>query len=203
MLELDHVFCMVDPAEPWPERLAAGGWTLDSGSAHPAQGTRNRRLSWGEQYLELVWVEDRDRARDNPLRLDRRADWAGTGASPFGVGLRGRLAPRQEPAFWRYTDLGFPIWVHRDGERHPERPLVFVLDLPARRPARPTPGTLREVHHRGPAAPDLPDHVGPPWIHRPGPHRLQLVVDGGSPVEVTDQLAVVRTASLPPATAGR
>ena len=68
-----------------------------------------------------------------PLRLDRRADWRSTGASPFGFGLRGQLPGEQEPVFWRYDDLGFPVWIHRDNEKRPERPLVFVVDLPAGR----------------------------------------------------------------------
>jgi hypothetical protein len=143
-------------------------------------------------YLELAWLEDRAEARANPLRLDRRADWATTGASPFGIGLRGRLAPEQEPAFWLYADLGFPIWVHRDDEQRPARPLVFVLDLPPRRPAVATgpAGALQCVHHVGPAAADVPRYAGPRVVHRPGQHRLELVVDAGRPVEVSDLLAI-------------
>ena len=133
MLELDHVLCMVTAEDPWAVQLDAAGWELDAGTAHPGQGTRNRRLIWAEQYLELAWIENAADAGSNPLRLDRRADWRATGGSPFGIGLRGRPSPEDERAFWLYRDLGFPLWVHRDNEDHPERPLVFVLDLPARR----------------------------------------------------------------------
>ncbi|MGY1736988.1 VOC family protein [Geodermatophilus sp. SYSU D00684] len=192
MLELDHVLCMASPEEAWAERLTAAGWQLDAGTVHPGQGTRNRRLLLAGHYLELVWVEDRAEARGNPLRLDRRADWPTTGASPFGIGLRGRLAPEQEPAYWQYAELGFPIWVHRDDERHPERPLVFVLDLPSRRPAADAApaSALQCVHHTGPAAAAVPRYAGPRVVHRPGRHRLELVVDAGRPVEVTDLLAL-------------
>ncbi|MGY1730295.1 VOC family protein [Geodermatophilus sp. SYSU D01045] len=192
MLELDHVLCMASPEEAWAERLTAAGWELDAGTAHPGQGTRNRRLLLAGHYLELVWVEDRAEARGNPLRLDRRADWATTGASPFGIGLRGRLPPEQEPAFWPYADLGFPIWVHRDDERHPARPLVFVLDLPLRRRAgtAAAAGALQCVHHVGPAGADVPRYAGPRLVHRRGRHRLELVVDAGRPVQVSDLLAI-------------
>src|SRR4051795_11594990 len=99
MLELDHVFCMVPPAGDWARQLSERGWVLDAGTRHEAQGTRNRRLVWAGQYLELVWIEDPAAARANPLRLDRRAEWAATGASPFGVGLRGRLTAEQRADF--------------------------------------------------------------------------------------------------------
>src|SRR5215218_9305429 len=191
-LELDHVLCMVDPADAWVQRLTAGRWTMDAGTSHPGQGTRNRRLVWAEQYLELVWIEDRAEARTNPLRLDRRADWAHTGASPFGFGLRGQPAPEQEAAFWLYADLGFRVWVHRDNERRPDRPLVFVLDLPPRRAAGHAGNaeSLLRIDHHGPAPADLPPHAGPPVLHRPGQHRLELFVDDGRPVDVAGHLSI-------------
>lgn len=195
MLELDHVLCMVDPEDAWAERLTAAGWELDAGMSHPGQGIRNRRLVLAGHYLELAWIEDRAEARANSLRLDRRADWATTGASPFGIGLRGRLLPEEEPALWLYEDLGFPIWVHRDDADRPGHPLVFVLDLPSRRPAGTAPhaGVLQCVEHRGPGAAGFLRYSGPRVVHRPGRHRLELVVDAGRPVEVTDLLAVRMT----------
>jgi len=193
MLELDHVFCMIPPGGDWLTRLSEGGWEPDAGTSHPGQGTRNRRLILAEQYVELVWIENPGAARANPLRLDRRAEWAATGSSPFGVGLRGRLTDGQREAFWLYEDLGFPVWVHRDNERHPERPLMFVLDVPPRR----RPGDvgsrigLRSVHHRGPAPADVPPYAGPPLLHRSGSHRMEVLVAAGRPVVVTDLLSIV------------
>ena len=72
-VQLDHVFCMVDPDADWAARLTAAGWRLDAGSTHAGQGTRNRRLRWADCYLELLWVHDAAEARHNALRLDRRA----------------------------------------------------------------------------------------------------------------------------------
>ncbi len=197
MLELDHVFCMVtDPGEA-ARRLEDDGWVLDAGQAHRGQGTRNRRLMWPEQYFELLWVSDAAEARANPLRLDRRADRATTGASPVGLGFRGRIDPGDD--FWLYDALGPRIWIHRDNERHPERPLVFVLEATAeeiarrRRPAvaHDRPGALREIRVRGPSAPSVPPFAGPPIVYEPGPHRLELVVaDDGVAVPVSDGLVL-------------
>ena len=113
-LALDHVFCVVDDPDQVVGRIERAGWVLDAGSEHAGQGTRNRRLVWHEQYLELVWVADALEARTNPLRLDRRGDWLNTGASPFGFGLRGQLPDRCRGDYWLYEELGPRIWVHHD-----------------------------------------------------------------------------------------
>ena len=196
MLELDHVFCFVPPDGDWAGRIAAAGWSLDAGTSHEGQGTRNRRLVLARQYLELVWVEDGDAARSNPLRLDRRADWARSGASPFGFGFRGLLELEEQPDFWPYDLLGLRIWVRRDDDR---APLVFVLEIDPgerRRPGRAEVprSDLSAVRQIGPAPAALPAFDGPPIEHTPGDHRLELLIDGGTDVQVTGQLSIVVTA---------
>jgi catechol 2,3-dioxygenase-like lactoylglutathione lyase family enzyme len=204
VLEFDHVFCMVaDPARA-ARRLEDDGWVLDAGQAHRGQGTRNRRLAWPEHFFELVWVTDQAEARANPLRLDRRADWTTTGASPIGLGFRGQVDAAHSDEFWLYDALGPRIWIHRDNERAPERPLVFVLqaaerEMEQRRPqawmagavAHRRPGDLREIRVRGPSAPSLPSFSGPPIVYVPGGHLLELVVgDQGASRLVNDGLII-------------
>ncbi|MBV9193631.1 MAG: VOC family protein [Solirubrobacterales bacterium] len=205
MLELDHVFCVVADPGLAARRLEDDGWVLDAGQAHRGQGTRNRRLVWPGQFFELVWVTDVDEARSNPLRLDRRADWATTGASPFGLGFRGRISPAESDEFWLYDALGPRIWIHRDNDRFPERPLVFVLELSGEEMrqrrrrggisaalADRQPGELREIRVHGPSAPSLPPFAGPSVSHVFGPHLLKLVIgDEGRTRTVTDALAIV------------
>jgi Glyoxalase-like domain len=190
LMELDHVFCMVKSEDDWAARLAAAGWRLDAGSTHAGQGTRNRRLRWADRYLELLWVHDAAEARHNALRLDRRA--AGS-ASPFGIGLRGRLSDAERVDYWRYDGLPMTVWVHRDNEEAPERPFVFVLDLDEHRP--PTvanPGALQVLRHTGPAPARLPGYHGPRVEYTPGSHRLELVLDSGSPLAVSAELSLSR-----------
>lgn len=204
VLELDHVLCMVsDPCEA-ARRLEDDGWVLDAGQAHRGQGTRNRRLAWPEQFFELLWVTDAAEARANPLRLDRRADWTTTGASPFGLAFRGPIDPVDSDDFWLYDLLGPRIWIHRDNERCPDRPLVFLLETAeaemAQRRARVggsgtvahhRPGELREVRVRGPSAPSLPPFAGPPIVYAEGPHMMELVVGhAGSHRPVSDALVM-------------
>jgi hypothetical protein len=199
VLELDHVFCMVSDPDEAVRRLEGDGWVLDAGRAHRGQGTRNRRLRWAAQFFELLWVSDAAEASSNPLRLDRRAHWGVTGASPFGLGFRGQVDPSNGDEFWLYDALGPRIWIHRDNERAPERPLVFVLEATAeamrhRWPATVAhrrPGELREVRVRGPSPPFLPEFAGPSVVYSEGPHLLELVVDEeGTARPVSDGLII-------------
>jgi hypothetical protein len=152
---------------------------LDRGQPHRGQGTRNRRLAWPEQFFELLWVTDPAEARANAVHLDRRADWASTGASPFGLAFRGQIEGVQSDEFWLYDALGPRIWIHRDNERFPERPFVFVVEETGMREAvaHRRPGELREVHIHGPSAPSLPAFSGPPIVYRRGQHLLELIVE--------------------------
>jgi len=193
VLALDHVFCFVAAPGPAARRLEAAGWTLDAGQAHRGQGTRNRRLIWPGVFFELLWVEDIEEARANPLRLDLRAAWASTGASPVGIAFRGRLEPAAREAYWPYEALGPRIWIPR--AEVPERPLAFVIEadeevMAMRRRAQASvqPGLLEEVRVGAPAAPVLPPHSGPPVVHVPGPHRLELVA--GAELEIAPHLAL-------------
>jgi hypothetical protein len=170
------------------------------------RGRENRRLAWPEQFFELLWVTDAAEAGANPLRLDRRAAWATTGASPVGLAIRGEIDPARSEDFWLYDALGPRIWIRRDNERFPERPLVFMLEaaddeLERRRPrvwmpevvAQRRPGELREIRVHGPSPPSLPSYNGPPVVYAPGPHLLELVVgDGGSARPITDGLVISR-----------
>jgi Glyoxalase-like domain len=188
-LELDHVFCFVDPAGDWAARAERGGFALDAGNAHPGQGTRNRSIRLAEQYVECLWLDVRADAEHNPLRLDRRADFRTTGACPIGIGLRGVLPDDVRAEFWAYHPPYWPqgtIWVHRSGD---ELPLVFCFERD-RRLSNPGPA-VREVRLKLPAQPQaILGHVAPRVTWRRGA-RWRLEVAVGADVELTDELALV------------
>ena len=141
MLVLDHAFVCTTPEPPELDALRELGFTVEFSREHPGQGTRNRLLLLQDNYLELLWLADRAEAEANMVRLDRRVDWAKTGACPFGIALRGSRAGTDVP--WvRYTLEAFPITVWLDGRTldEPSLPLVFALDRPEDIPAGPRHG---------------------------------------------------------------
>jgi len=203
MLELDHVLSFVEPGGDWAERLERAGWTLDAGTTHPGQGTRNRRCRWGAGYLELVWVHDLAEASAHRLRLDRRARWHQSGASPFGFVFRGRFPEPIASECWTYApDPAFRFSVHRHCEERPEQPLLVCMQLdddachargamiaghagPARTLTR---AVLATAH------PTPPGWAGLPLLLRTvtaaAPHLTLVFGEGAGTTEVTDQLRI-------------
>jgi hypothetical protein len=221
MLEIDHIFCFVEPDGDWAQRLSGAGLRLDDGIEHPGQGTRNRRLFMPDRYLEMVWLSDRPGAEGNPLRLDRRADWRTTGASPFGIGVRRSLDDTLDNtlddrnAFWPYRPPYAPeatIWIHRADEA---QPFIFAFDATREQIARHLPraryaGTpelinelsIREIRLTLPAAPPpLLAAVQPPLVWSVGPPHMEIVVDSADgrvlSVEPTPIIAIRGRASRP------
>jgi len=209
-LEIDHLFCFVEPDSGWAERVRLAGWVLDDGIEHVGQGTRNRRLWLPDLYLEFIWLSSRDDATGNRLRLDRRADWRTTGACPLGIGLRGTLDDELRCQFWAYEppwDRGGGILVHESNEKDPGAPFVFVMGTDADVLRRLSPRnrladrphllaharsvTVGEVTLQNPSPTQaLLARVAPRIVARVGPPRIEVSL-GGPPemaLALTDEL---------------
>jgi hypothetical protein len=156
-------------------------------------------------------VDDLDEAARNRLRLDRRADWRVTGASPIGIGLRGPLRLDSREEFWLYDKLGVRIWVHHDNELAPQRPLVIALELTAeqleqRKPrsaaaratAQPLMRAIRGLQITGPGRARLPPYAGPQITHALGSFYLHIDAGPGPTRSITDTLAITRLAPRHP-----
>ncbi|MBE9065376.1 VOC family protein [Leptolyngbya cf. ectocarpi LEGE 11479] len=104
ILELDHVFILVEPEAKVADRLVAQGFQEGPRNTHPGQGTANRRFYFANGMLEFLWVQDADEARNGPgrdLRFSERD--ANPTASPFGV----IFLPHKDNAS---LDMPFPGW---------------------------------------------------------------------------------------------
>jgi hypothetical protein len=132
MLQFDHVFVCVTPDPPEAETLRQLGFTVEFRRQHPGQGTENQLVLFPDHYLELLWLADRAEAEGNLVRLDRRVDWRTTGASPFGIALRGPKEGAPEVPWTRYALDAFPValWIDQRTLDDPQLPLVFVFDQP-------------------------------------------------------------------------
>ncbi|WP_413582382.1 VOC family protein [Bdellovibrio sp. HCB288] len=121
---LDHIFCFCESQlSGEAEKATNVGFTLYPGNRHPGQGTANRAIMFEDNYLEFIFLESVNDAQKNPLRLDKRADWRNTGASPFGICLRGAIAEADSYQFWAYHPpywQGGVIFVHKSNESSPQ-----------------------------------------------------------------------------------
>lgn len=130
-MQLDHILVFVDPAGPEPAALAALGLRESFRRAHPGQGTANACYCFDNAYLELLWLTDSAEAGGTAaarLQLAARAGWRWSGASPFGIALRGGTADTPPFPAWDYRPpylpegQSIPVAVFSDD---PSQPLVF------------------------------------------------------------------------------
>ncbi len=113
MLELDHLFVFCAAEEAAAEGrigrvLADAGLVPTYSRRHAGQGTENICFCFDDAYLELLFVSDAAELAAPAVGrtgLSARARWRDTGASPFGIGLRGGPLPF---GTWDYRFEGLP-----------------------------------------------------------------------------------------------
>lgn len=130
-LSVDHFFLFIEPDGPEIEALKRLGLTETCRRAHPGQGTANACFAFDNLYLELLWLASEAEARSAPIartRLWERSRWCETGASPFGLAVRGDLAAAGVPT-WDYRPPYLPEGVAipvASASDDPALPMVFV-----------------------------------------------------------------------------
>jgi hypothetical protein len=102
-LELDHLTLFTATDAPEADALRQIGLADFGGvTQHDGLGTASLSFFFANLlYLELFWVTDAELARQmlEPLSMDvnARMNWRATGAVPFGLMLRRRVAGSNEP----------------------------------------------------------------------------------------------------------
>jgi hypothetical protein len=183
-LAIDHVFVCTAHGAPEAERLAAAGFAEGAPNVHPGQGTACRRFFFRNAYLELLWIDDPEAARDArtaPTRLWER--WSGRSdgwTCPFGVAVRTPAgAPLPFPT-WpyrpRYLPSGMAIPVATNADALHE-PMLFVLPFGGRPDA--AQGAARQ-----------------PLVHGSGVGELTRVVLQGPPAAPSAALAALLAAGV-------
>ena len=139
-VELDHVFICCDIGAPEAALLVKGGLREGSSNTHPGQGTANRRFSFANAYLELLWVSDPAEAQTEavlPTGLWEHWSRRSSGPCPFGLVFRPGADSVAEAPFptWSYGPAylpsGFSIEVGRDTAL--SEPQLFYLPFARRR----------------------------------------------------------------------
>jgi hypothetical protein len=183
-VELDHVIVFV--AGPGAVAALFPGFVLDAGVRHVGQGTRNRRVVFTRNYIEMVWIEDAAEERRSGLGFGPRC--APAAACPFGVVLRGPVEENRDLyRSYRVPGGGPALLLLESTLRDGAQPFVAVHESGEVRawPEIPRhPGGARAVRRavfHSPTVPDLggatPDDVG----FECGPAGLRLEWDGAAP----------------------
>ncbi len=110
--ELDHFFVAVPGLHAGTEALESAGFDLSPPHPHPGQGTASRGIIFENTYLELIWLTDVAEAESDLIKRTRLADRLrpGSGACPFGLGLRRTDEAMPELPFdtWDYSPPYLP-----------------------------------------------------------------------------------------------
>lgn len=177
---LDHLFCFCDPElHQETENATSAGFILHPGNRHSGQGTANRAIIFKENYLEFIFMDFPGDAKINPLRLDKRADWRNTGASPFGICLRGTISEKESANFWVYHPPYWPdgvIFIHKSNEDEPEQPFIFVISSSVRPIDKPNMNFSHLTHKTGSEAIRTVNISGPnyKWPNISKPKEITL-----------------------------
>jgi hypothetical protein len=97
VLEIDHVIRFV----PGRDAVDLDGFTVEPGRAHTGQGTRNVRVMFDRNYLEILWVEYPGEVVARGLDFLGRCTRPYT-AQPFGCVLRGTMPAALRARFVPY-----------------------------------------------------------------------------------------------------
>jgi hypothetical protein len=113
--------------------------TVEPGRVHTGQGTRNVRVAFERNYLEIVWIEHADEVSARGLDFRERCVRPSM-AYPFGLVLRGTIPPSERARFVPYPLPDAPGMVLQFlAEQRPDAPFLAVFDTAdreARWPAR-------------------------------------------------------------------
>jgi hypothetical protein len=177
VLEIDHVIYFV----PRREHVDLAGFAIDPGRVHTGQGTRNVRVVFDRNYLEVVWIKHPDDVRARGLDFIGRCARPAT-AVPFGLVLRGKLASHD--GFTPYELPDAPgIFLMTLSPQPADAPFVAVFELDglANRlrgaAAHPCGATrIERVVFTTPVAPALPEIAGVSF--EVGAPRLALELGG-------------------------
>ena len=125
-LELDHVIIFVPDLAAIQSNWFPG-CIFEPGQQHTGQGTRNRRVVFPHNYIELVCIDEPNVHEHTGLRFGPRCARK-TGACPFGVVLRGQIPEQDRERFTGYVvPAGGPsLLLLRSALHRPELPFVAI-----------------------------------------------------------------------------
>jgi hypothetical protein len=132
MLLLDHIYLCVSVERKVVEALRELGLHSAFSRSHEGQGTANDLILFAGSYFELLYCTSRAEAEANQLALHRRFDHLSSGASPFGIALRGARADLDVEGWVPYQLPGMtsPLHIASQTLTDDRLPMVFCFEDP-------------------------------------------------------------------------
>jgi len=145
-LELDHLFVCTAAGAPEAEEFLRFGLREAPANQHSGQGTANRRFSFANAMIELLWVSDTKEVQNESTRrtlLWERWNGRKRDSSPFGIIVRPADSPNAKAPFpgWEYrpaylpdplsmhvaeSGVEEPMWVYLSFMRRVDREQKFI-----------------------------------------------------------------------------
>jgi hypothetical protein len=91
-MELDHLFCFVEPDGAAIAALETQGLAVSYRRDHIGQGTANACFVFDNAFLELLWLTDATDACSPAIartKLWQRSQWQNQKTCPYGLAWRG------------------------------------------------------------------------------------------------------------------
>jgi hypothetical protein len=202
--EIDHFFVAVPAPNAGAEELLEAGFQEGPPVEHPGQGTASRGVFFENVYLELIWLANPSEAVSPLIRRTGLAErlTPGSGACPFGLGLRRLREHEESPPFstWEYRPPYLPegSFIPMAGNsENLEEPLLFLLPWstgPSWEPPSHQNGVGRVTNLKltlanpSPPSPELSfaTEVGLLETEAGDVYLMEVELDGGSRGEVLD-----------------
>jgi hypothetical protein len=137
LLEVDHIFVhTIKGAARVSVLQELGLHCSDHLVRRVEQGTASKIIFFENAYLELIWIEDEHAVEQQAVRTGidilGRFHWQHTGASPFGIGLRGKsgtaeLMPHSNPHWAEWMRPEMSIRFAAENLASVEEPIYFVI----------------------------------------------------------------------------
>jgi len=136
-LEIDHIFRIVRDDEHALQMIEELGFDPKKTkiTVHTGQGTSARFVFFEQNYLEFIYLRDKEESRHCPLNIGKRiAHWESSNGMPYGVGLRGVLSPTEKEDFKAHKpDYGnYTLYLHKSVSSDLTMPEVFLLEVEGR-----------------------------------------------------------------------
>ncbi len=129
--EFNHTFMFVDKDFPEESLFRDSDLICTMEREHLGQGTSAKFIMFPDNYLEFIWMSNKDDAKKNLIPIQEKANWKTSGWNPFGIAFSGHVPENEKKYFEEYSpdyNRGKSIWIDKRSIENKEWPLLFFME---------------------------------------------------------------------------